>query len=86
MTVTANDLKVKGIGILESMLRTLDEVLISVRGQSKYVVVDIQRYEYLRECELEHAYTQVQQERAEGKSRIMTAQEHIAEIEDALQD
>ena len=86
MTITANDLKVKGVGILESMLHKLDEVLISVRGQSKYVVVDIKRYEYLRECELEHAYAEVQKERVEGKSRIMTAQEHIAELEDALQD
>jgi hypothetical protein len=86
MTITANDLKVKGVGILESMLQKLDEVLISVRGQSKYVVVDIKRYEYLRECELEHAYAEVQKERAEGTSRIMTAQEHIAELEDALRD
>ena len=86
MTITANDLKVKGVGILESMLSKLDEVLISVRGQSRYVVVDIERYEYLRECELEHAYAEVQKERAEGKSRIMSAEEHIAELEDALQD
>ena len=86
MTITANDLKIKGVGILESMLGKLDEVLISVRGQSKYVVVDIERYEYLRECELEHAYAEIQKERAEGKSRVMTAQVHIEEIEDALRD
>ena len=86
MTITANDLKIKGVGILESILSKLDEVLISVRGQSKYVVVDIERYEYLRECELEHVYAEIQKERAEGKSRVMSAQEHIAEIENALQD
>jgi hypothetical protein len=31
-------------------------------------------------------YAEIQKERAEGKSRVMTAQEHIAEIENALQD
>jgi len=86
MIITANDLKVKGVGILDNMLGKLDEVLISVRGQSKYVVVDMERYEYLRECELEHAYAEVQKERGEGRTRVMTAQEHIDEIEDALRD
>ena len=84
MVVTANDLKVKGISILETMLDKLDEVLISVRGQNRYVVVDMDRYEYLRECELEHVYRQVQAEREEGKSQTMSAKEHIEAVENAL--
>ncbi len=86
MIISANDLKVKGVSILEHMLSTLDEVLISVRGKNKYVVVDMERYEYLRECELEQAYREVQANIKEGKSKVMSAKEHIAELEHALQD
>ncbi len=84
MTISANELKVKGVSIFESMLDRLDEVLISVRGKNKYVVVDMERYEYLRECELEHAYREVQQNIQDGKSKVMSATEHIAELENAL--
>jgi len=82
--ITANDLKVKGVSILDTMLDKLDEVLISVRGQNKYVVVDMERYEYLRECELEHAYRQVQADIEAGKSQTMTAKAHIEAVENAL--
>jgi len=86
MIISANDLKVKGVSILDSMLDKLDEVLISVRGKNKYVVVDMKRYEYLRECELEHAYREVQEDIRNGKSRVLTAEEHFKELDRALQD
>ncbi len=86
MVIGANELKTKGVGILSSMLQSLDEVLISVRGKNTYVVVDIERYEYLRECELEHAYRQVQADIASGNTQTMTVKEHQKMVEDALRD
>lgn len=86
MIISANDLKVKGVSILDSMLDKLDEVLISVRGKNKYVVVDMERYEYLRECELEHAYREVQEDIRNGRVKTQTADEHIKELRDALQN
>lgn len=86
MVIAANELKTKGISIISSLLKGLDEVLISVRGKNTYVVVDIERYEYLRECELEHAYAQVQADIASNDTQIMTAKEHKKMIEDAIQD
>jgi len=86
MVVAANDLKVKGVQVFENLLKIFDEVLVSVRGKNKYVVVDIARYERLREFELEHALKEVRAEIAAGKSRTMTAQEHLDEIEHALRD
>jgi len=86
MIITANDLKVKGVTVLDSMLKRLDEVLISVRGKNKYVVVDMERYAYLRECELEKAYREVQEDMKSGRYKTMTAQEHIEELENALHD
>ncbi len=86
MVVAANDLKIKGVKIFENLLQSFDEVLVSVRGKNKYVVVDIDRYEQLRELELEHALREVRAEIAAGKGRTMTAQEHLDDIEHALRD
>jgi len=80
MTIAANDLKVKGVTLLDQLLSSLDEVLISVRGKNKYVVVDIERYEKLREYELEHALREVREEIKSGASRHMSAQEHIEAV------
>jgi len=85
MVISANDLKTKGVTLLESVLSSLDEVLISVRGKNKYVVVDMERYEYLRECELEQAYREVQENIKNNKSNTMTAEEHLSDLDNALQ-
>ena len=59
MTVlTANDLKTKGVSDIERLLQEAPEVVISVRGKSRYVVMDIARYDYLRECEIAAAWAQ----------------------------
>lgn len=84
MIISANDLKVKGVSVLESMLGKLDEVLISVRGKNKYVVVDIERYEYLRECELEQAYREVQEDMKHGNYDGKSVEEHMKELRNAV--
>lgn len=86
MIISANELKTKGVSILDSLLKNVEEVVVSVRGKNKYVVVDMERYEYLRECELEHAYREVQEDIKNGRHKTQTAEEHIAELRNALQD
>ena len=51
-TVTANELKTKGISAVESRLKVDEEVIISVRGKDRYVVMDLDKYAQLREYEL----------------------------------
>ena len=77
MTIMANDLKTRGVTLLDEALQQDDEVIISVRGKSKYVVMDIEHYNYLRECELEAALMETHKEIQEGKAKILTADEHI---------
>jgi len=86
MLITANDLKTKGVSIIESMLKGLEEAIISVRGKNKFVVVDIERYNYLRECEIEKALRDAQEDIKNGKSRILTSKEHFEELDNAIQD
>jgi PHD/YefM family antitoxin component YafN of YafNO toxin-antitoxin module len=86
MVIPANELKTKGVSIIEKMLETLDEVLISIRGKNKYVVIDMNRYNYLRECELEKALRDVQEDRANGRSRVLSSEEHFKELDNALRN
>ena len=51
-TLTANELKTKGISAVESRLKVDEEVIISVRGKDRYVVMDLDKYARLREYEL----------------------------------
>ncbi len=86
MVIPANDLKTKGVSIIESMLETLDEVLISIRGKNKYVVVDMNRYNYLRECELEKALRDTEEDLKNGRSHVLTSAQHFEELDNSLRD
>ncbi|WP_428737688.1 prevent-host-death protein [Sulfurimonas sp.] len=84
MTIMANDLKTRGVTILDEALKLEDEAIISVRGKSKYVVMDLEHYNYLRECELEAALIQTHKEIEEGKAKTLTAEEHIEALHNDL--
>ncbi|CAG1023457.1 hypothetical protein DOJK_02367 [Patescibacteria group bacterium] len=76
-TVNANDLKVKGVSAIESALADEQELLITVRGKPRYVVVDVDYYQHLRECELENAVQQAKADIAAGQYITESAEEHI---------
>jgi len=79
-TITANDLKTKGISILNEEISGGDEVIITVRGKNKYVVLPIDKYNYLRECELDSALNETKKEIKDGKYLKESVEEHIKRI------
>ena len=84
--ITANDLKTKGLSNIEDLLQSADEIIISVRGKPRYVVLDIQQYERLREQELEAAWFQAREDVAAGRYRQESADSHIARLRDEIDD
>lgn len=84
--VTANDLKTKGISDIERLLQSEQEVVISVRGKSRYVVMDIAHYEFLRECEILVAWQQTREDVVAGRFRSERADAHMARVQDELAD
>ena len=82
-TVTANELKVRGISVLKEVTADTKEAVITVRGKSKYVVLPIEEYNYLRECELESALAQSLKDVEKGNFKTGTVEEHIKRITDA---
>ena len=82
-SLTANDLKTRGVAAIEATLAHQPEAVISVRGKDRYVVMEVARYHYLRECELDAALAQSQADVAAGRYVVESAQQHMARL-DAL--
>ncbi len=82
-TITANELKIKGIAAIESLLEHQPEAIISVRGKERFVVMDIAHYHYLRECELDAALAETRADLAAGRFVKESPEEHLARL-DAL--
>lgn len=81
-TVTANELKTRGVSAVEEGLEQDEEVLISVRGQSRYVVMDIEKYNRLRELELAAAVAEARADYAAGRYTTETVADHIQRVRD----
>jgi PHD/YefM family antitoxin component YafN of YafNO toxin-antitoxin module len=79
-SISANDLKTRGVAAIESALEHDSEALISVRGKTRFVVMPLEQFHYLRECELEAALAQTRNDLASGRFVISTPEEHIARI------
>lgn len=81
--ISANELKTKGISAIKAMLVTQPEAVISVRGKERFVVMDMDHYHYLRECELESALALTRADIAEGRFVKGSAEEHLARLKTA---
>lgn len=78
--ITANDLKTKGVSSIDAALKEQGEAIISVRGQDRYVVLDMETYNRLRVCELEAALYEARREVARGAFVEESVDEHMERI------
>ncbi len=83
-TVTANELKTKGVSAVEARLKTDEEVIISVRGQDRYVVMEIEKYAKLREYELTVALQEAKADVEAGRYTAEGVAEHMLRVTDGL--
>jgi PHD/YefM family antitoxin component YafN of YafNO toxin-antitoxin module len=79
-TITANELKTKGVSTIQKNLSENNELVITVRGKEKFVVMDMKYYNYLRECELDSALNQAKTDYQDGKYITETVEDHIKRI------
>ncbi len=79
-TISANQLKTRGVSVLLERLEDEPEAMITVRGKERYVVMRIEHYHYLREMELEAALFEVRRD-IENKQIIKeSAEAHVHRI------
>jgi PHD/YefM family antitoxin component YafN of YafNO toxin-antitoxin module len=79
-SLTANDLKTKGVSAIEAVLAERPEAIVSVRGKDRFVVMDIAQYNYLRECELEAALAETRADIAAGRVVKDSAAAHVKRV------
>ena len=79
-TITANQLKTKGISAIEGNLGDDQELVITVRGREKFVVMDMQHYNYLRECELDAALREIKADYEAGRYVSESVDDHIKRV------
>jgi prevent-host-death family protein len=78
--ITANELKTKGVSILNKETVDGSEIIITVRGKNKYVVLPIEKYNYLRECELETALLETKRDIKKGRFIEEPVEKHLERI------
>jgi PHD/YefM family antitoxin component YafN of YafNO toxin-antitoxin module len=83
-SITANQLKTKGVSALAPIIDEDKAVMITVRGENRYVVMDFETYNHLRECELEAALAEAKRELEQGEIFKDTVDEHIRRIRHEL--
>jgi prevent-host-death family protein len=79
-TITANQLKTKGISAIERNLSDDQELVITVRGREKFVVMDMQHYNHLRECELDAALREIKADYKTGRYVSESVNDHIERL------
>ena len=80
MIITANELKRKGISYVSQLIEKFENVFISVRGKTKYVILPIEEYKRLKELELEQAIREAEKDFEEGNYTVESAEEHFKRL------
>jgi len=79
--ISANELKTKGVSVIQAVLDQQTEAVISVRGKQRFVVMGVEHYQYLRECELSAAIIESKADIEAGHYIKESAEEHLARLE-----
>ncbi len=82
--VTANELKTRGISAVEDLLETEEEVIISVRGVDKYVVMGLEKYARFRETELYMAVKEARADYEAGRITSESVDDHMKRVVDEI--
>jgi PHD/YefM family antitoxin component YafN of YafNO toxin-antitoxin module len=78
--ISANDLKIRGISAIARALQERTEVTVTVRGKARYVFMSNERYQYLRECELEVALAESKVDLEADSSVRESVTQHLTHI------
>jgi hypothetical protein len=81
INLNANDLKIRGVTAIVEALSEQTEALVAVRGKPTYVVMKLEQYQHLRECELDAALTQARADLAAGRVIKESAEAHLERLD-----
>ncbi len=79
-SISANELKTRGVSAIEAALARDPEAVISVRGKDRFVVMAIEQFQYLRECELEAALVETRADLDAGRFVKQSPAAHLERL------
>jgi hypothetical protein len=79
-SISANHLKTQGVSAIAEALADAPEAMVSVRGKDRFVVMNIEHYHYLRECELTAALAESQADLAAGRFVEESVDAHLERL------
>ena len=80
MTITANELKTRGVSSIEDTVKSDGCAIITVHGKDKYAVLSIEDYNKLRELELDFAIKESLDEMKDGRAYTNGIEEHMKRV------
>jgi len=83
-TLVAGEIKKRGVSAFAAALTDEDEAIITVRGQSKYVVMTVQKYNELRESELAQAVREARADYEAGRVTDTSVEDHMRRVDDEI--
>jgi len=82
------DLRNRGVKAIEEEISKNGIATLSYRGKPKYVILDIEDYDKLREIELIMAYEKAKEDIKKGSAEIVTNEEelnnHLKELKECI--
>lgn len=81
--ITANELKTKGISVADNLANQGLETIVTVRGETKYIILSKKQYYALKELELMSALNESEQDLKNGKYKEGSIESHIKRLNDA---
>ncbi|WP_129125802.1 type II toxin-antitoxin system Phd/YefM family antitoxin [Geomonas oryzae] len=81
-SINEEEIEANGITALEAALMTETTAIISVHGKGRFVVMHLDHFLYLKECELEAALAQNKEDIAAGRFVISSTEEHLKRLKE----
>ena len=83
-TLSAAEIKRRGVAAFPAVLRQDGEAVITVHGKNRYVVMTVEKYDALRELELIGAVREARADYHAGRIADTSIKGHIRRIQDEL--
>ncbi|MGE4547906.1 MAG: type II toxin-antitoxin system prevent-host-death family antitoxin, partial [Desulfurella sp.] len=74
--ISANTIKTKGISFINKFIKNKNEIIVSVRGKRKYVILPIEEYERIRDLEIEQAIKKAEDDYNNNRYIAESTEEH----------
>ncbi|MEX0387366.1 hypothetical protein [Spiribacter onubensis] len=78
--LTASELKTHGVSAIEKALEDQPEASISVRGEPRYVVMELAQYDELRESEMSASLAESHADREAGRVVCESVDAHLERL------